>query len=83
MLSSGALCLQRFRWKFKGECECEADLMLCQKFYFVFRIHLKVVTLIWCTVSEAVNNLCKVVYFLTRFINLLTCYLQLVDDNNR
>ena len=57
--------------------------MLCQKFYFVFRIHLKVVTLIWCTVSEAVNNLCKVVYFLTRFINLLTCYLQLVDDNNR
>ena len=53
------------------------------KVLFCFRIHFKVVRVIRYTVSEAVNNLCKVVYFLTRFINLLTCYFQLVDDNNR
>lgn len=84
VLSSGALCLQRLKIQIEvwvwvwSRCN-----KLFQKFQFVFLVHLKVVTVIWYTASEAVNNLCKVVYFLTRFINLLTCYFQLVDDNNR
>ena len=82
VLSSGALCLQRLKIQIQMWVWSRFN-KLFQKFHFVFLVHFKVVTVIWYTASEAVNSLCKVVYFLTRFINLLTCYFQLVDDNNR